>query len=290
MSGALLLIQVKLKLNTFQLEMIVSATVFGAILGAYAGGTLTQKYGRKPAIVLSTLLFAFGAVYMSIANGYVGLLTGRFIVGLAVGIASMSVPMYIAEAAPSDRRGVLVSINTLFITGGQFFASIVDGIYSSEKDGWRMMLGLGAVPAVIQCVGFYFLPESPRYLVHRGRLEEGRQALMQMRGNGNVEQEMKSLIEEFENGQESRMPWNAVLGNKSHRRALMLGCMLQALQQLAGINTVMYYSATIIQMAGFTKPSMAIWLASIVAFSNFIFTILGLYLVDRYVVYTNQVL
>ncbi|XP_010720068.1 proton myo-inositol cotransporter-like [Meleagris gallopavo] len=111
----------------------------------------------------------------------------------------MTVPVYIAEVAPPHLRGRLVTINTLFITGGQFFASVVDGLFSYlVKDGWRYMLGLSAVPAVIQFFGFLFLPESPRWLIQKGQTQRARRILSQMRGNQAIDEEYDSIKNNIE--------------------------------------------------------------------------------------------
>lgn len=104
------------------------------------------------------------------------LVVGRFVIGLAVGLSSMTIPLYIAEVAPPNIRGRLVTINICFITGGQFIAGMVDGLFAQTKGGWRYMLGLAALPAVLQLLGFLLssLPESPRWLVKKGRFEEVR--------------------------------------------------------------------------------------------------------------------
>ncbi|ELK27160.1 Proton myo-inositol cotransporter, partial [Myotis davidii] len=202
------------------------------------------------------------------------------------GIASMTVPVYIAEVSPPNLRGRLVTINTLFITGGQFFASVVDGAFSYlQKDGWRYMLGLAAIPAVIQFFGFLFLPESPRWLIQKGQTQKARRILSQMRGNQTIDEEYDSIknnIEEEEKEVGSAGPVICrMLSYPPTRRALIVGCGLQMFQQLSGINTVMYYSATILQMSGVEDDRLAIWLASVTAFTNFIFTLVGVWLVEK---------
>ncbi|XP_006767899.1 PREDICTED: proton myo-inositol cotransporter, partial [Myotis davidii] len=211
---------------------------------------------------------------------------GRLVVGLGIGIASMTVPVYIAEVSPPNLRGRLVTINTLFITGGQFFASVVDGAFSYlQKDGWRYMLGLAAIPAVIQFFGFLFLPESPRWLIQKGQTQKARRILSQMRGNQTIDEEYDSIknnIEEEEKEVGSAGPVICrMLSYPPTRRALIVGCGLQMFQQLSGINTVMYYSATILQMSGVEDDRLAIWLASVTAFTNFIFTLVGVWLVEK---------
>lgn len=198
----------------------------------------------------------------------------------------MTVPVYIAEVSPPNLRGRLVTINTLFITGGQFFASVVDGAFSYlQKDGWRYMLGLAAIPAVIQFFGFLFLPESPRWLIQKGQTQKARRILSQMRGNQTIDEEYDSIknnIEEEEKEVGSAGPVICrMLSYPPTRRALIVGCGLQMFQQLSGINTIMYYSATILQMSGVEDDRLAIWLASVTAFTNFIFTLVGVWLVEK---------
>jgi MFS family permease len=151
-SGAALLLVADLGLTDQQLEVVVSATIVGAILGSAGGGPLTDRCGRRRAIMAASWVFVLGAALMAAAPGVEALVAGRFVVGVGVGLASMATPMYIAEAAPTRIRGKLVAINSAFITGGQFVASCVDGALA-EVDyprGWRYMLGLGALPALLQ--------------------------------------------------------------------------------------------------------------------------------------------
>uniref|UniRef100_A0A4W3IKD6 Solute carrier family 2 member 13b n=1 Tax=Callorhinchus milii TaxID=7868 RepID=A0A4W3IKD6_CALMI len=209
-----------------------------------------------------------------------------FIFHFFPGLSSMTVTVYIAEAAPSDQRGRLVTINTLFITGGQFVASVMDGAFSYlEKNGWRYMLGLSGIPAIIQFLGFLFLPESPRWLIQKGKTQKARRVLSQIRGHQNIDDEYESIINSIEEeekvtGAGGTVIWN-MLNYPPTRRALIVGCGLQLFQQLAGINTVMYYSATILQMSGMRNDRLSIWLAAVTAFTNFIFTLAGVWLVEK---------
>ncbi|XP_019591877.2 proton myo-inositol cotransporter [Rhinolophus sinicus] len=285
-SGAMLLLKRQLSLDALWQELLVSSTVGAAAVSALAGGALNGVFGRRAAILLASALFTAGSAVLAAANNKETLLAGRLVVGLGIGIASMTVPVYIAEVSPPNLRGRLVTINTLFITGGQFFASVVDGAFSYlQKDGWRYMLGLAAIPAVIQFFGFLFLPESPRWLIQKGQTQKARRILSQMRGNQTIDEEYDSIrnnIEEEEKEVGSAGPVICrMLSYPPTRRALIVGCGLQMFQQLSGINTVMYYSATILQMSGVEDDRLAIWLASVTAFTNFIFTLVGVWLVEK---------
>uniref|UniRef100_A0A7N8WJR7 Solute carrier family 2 member 13b n=1 Tax=Mastacembelus armatus TaxID=205130 RepID=A0A7N8WJR7_9TELE len=201
------------------------------------------------------------------------------------GIASMTVPVYIAEVSLPHLRGQLVTINALFITGGQFIASVVDGAFSYlSHDSWRYMLGMSIIPAVVQFIGFLFLPESPRWLLQKGRSQEARQVLSRIRGHQGVDEEYDtirtSIEEEEKEAGGGGLIILRILKHAPTRRALIVGCGLQMFQQLSGINTVMYYSATILQMAGVRDDKQAIWLAAATSATNFVFTLAGVWLVE----------
>ncbi|XP_048113947.1 solute carrier family 2 member 13b isoform X2 [Alosa alosa] len=284
-SGAMLLLKKEMNLSALWQELLVSSTVGAAALSALAGGYLNGLYGRRVCILLASFIFTVGGLMLSLGPNKEVLLLGRLIVGLGIGIASMTVPVYIAEVSPPHLRGQLVTLNTLFITGGQFIASIVDGAFSYlHHGGWRYMFGLSVVPALLQFLGFLCLPESPRWLLQKGLLQKARQELSKIRGTAHVDEEydaIKTSIEaERDSGGDGPVLCR-ILASPPVRRALLVGCGLQMFQQLSGINTVMYYSATILQMAGVRDDKMAIWLAAGTAGTNFLFTLVGVWLVER---------
>ncbi|XP_038125267.1 proton myo-inositol cotransporter-like isoform X2 [Cyprinodon tularosa] len=285
-SGAMLLLKKEMHLSALWQELLVSSTVGAAALSALSGGFLNGWLGRRICILIASFIFSGGGIILSVAQNKEVLLVGRITVGLGIGIASMTVPVYIAEVSPPQLRGQLVTMNSLFITGGQFIASVVDGAFSYlSHDGWRYMLGLSVLPAVLQFFGFIFLPESPRWLLQKGRHQEARQVLGRIRGEQNIEEEYNAIrdgIEEEE--KESGSGGVVILRILSYgptRRALIVGCGLQMFQQISGINTMMYYSATILQMAGVREDKQAIWLAAATSATNFAFTLVGVWLVER---------
>ncbi|KAG9280426.1 proton myo-inositol cotransporter [Astyanax mexicanus] len=286
LSGAVLLLKRESNVTALWQELLVSGAVAAAALSALVGGALNGLLGRRVCVLLASCVFAIGGVVLSAAPGKEVLLVGRLLVGLGLGISSMTVPVYIAEASPPHLRGQLVTVNTLFITAGQFVASLIDGAFSYvQHGGWRYMLGLSAVPALVQFFGFLFLPESPRWLIQKGLTQKARRVLSQIRGNQNIDEEyesIKSSIEEEEKdcGGDGPILWR-MLTYPPARRALIVGCGLQMFQQLSGINTVMYYSATILQMSGVRDDKLAIWLSSLTALTNFLFTLLGVWLVEK---------
>ena len=177
-------------------------------------------------------------------------------------------------------RGFLVTCNNVAITGGQLVAGLVCGALSSVDQGWRWMLGLAALPAALQLVGFLWMPESPRLLVQSGKLEAAGRVLASLRPQYHrVAEELEDIvIANRAEAEGNNAGLGAVFAQPSARKALIVGCLLQAVQQFAGINTVMYFSASILQRAG-AGPTLAIWLSAITAAVNFLFTLVGLKLV-----------
>ncbi|ESO89863.1 hypothetical protein LOTGIDRAFT_218322 [Lottia gigantea] len=285
-SGSILLIERKdnFDLNTVWKETIVSATIGAAAVAALFAGFLTDFLGRKKTIMIASVVFVIGAIMMGAAPDKYVLLGGRIIVGIGIGFASMTVPVYVAEAAPADIRGRLVTLNQLFITIGIVISSLVAGIFSDMKHtGWRYMLGLAAIPGVIQFIGFLFMPESPRWLAAHGKIDQAREVLRKINGKQDVEEDIEDMKSAMaKNAQENTGGFvlGRILKTPHIRRALFAGCGLQFFQQLCGINTVIYYSASILKLAGF-PVKYAIWLVMVPNTINFLSTFIGLWLVER---------
>lgn len=280
-SGAMILIREEFELSTVWHELIVSATIGAAFLSALVAGQATDRFGRRPVILCASLVFLVGAIVMGAAPEKVTLLVGRIIVGIGIGFASMAVPVYLSEVSPLHLRGRITVVNNIFITGGQVVSSIVAGAFSEVKMGWRYMLGLAGLPALLQLIGSAFMPESPRWLLSRERETDAREVLEKIRPkNADLKEEIESVkVALAEDADQAGL--REVFASKPVRQALLLGCLLQLFQQISGINTVMYYSASIISMAGVTDNSLAIWLSAATSSMNFLGTFLGLWLVER---------
>ncbi|XP_028759857.1 inositol transporter 1 isoform X3 [Neltuma alba] len=257
--------------------------VVGAIIGAAVGGWINDAYGRKKATLIADVIFTMGSVVMAAAPDPYVLILGRLLVGLGVGIASVTAPVYIAEASPSEIRGGLVSTNTLMITGGQFLSYLINLAFTQVPGTWRWMLGVSGLPAVIQFVFMLFLPESPRWLFMKDRQNEAVNVLSKIYDFARLEDEVEFLRVQSEQDHQKTKEikyWD-VFKFKQIRLAFLAGAGLQAFQQFTGINTVMYYSPTIVQMAGFRSNELALLLSLIVAAMNAAGTVLGIYLIDH---------
>mmetsp|Transcript_17705 Transcript_17705/g.40637 ORF Transcript_17705/g.40637 Transcript_17705/m.40637 type:complete len:288 (+) Transcript_17705:22-885(+) len=187
-SGAMLVITDHFHFDKHEQEMLVSSTLALAAVGAICSGPANSALGRRMLLIISCVIFTAGAILMAEANSFAVLLTGRMVVGLAIGTASSTVPQYIAELAPPARRGVLVSVNNAAIVIGQVVATLVDGALSGVHDGWRLMLGFGGIPSVAMLLGLLVLPESPRWLVSKGKHDLAKKVLARLR-KGQVDAE-----------------------------------------------------------------------------------------------------
>ncbi|KAL9858117.1 putative inositol transporter 2 [Arabidopsis thaliana] len=288
-SGALLYIRDDFKSvdrNTWLQEMIVSMAVAGAIVGAAIGGWANDKFGRRSAILMADFLFLLGAIIMAAAPNPSLLVVGRVFVGLGVGMASMTAPLYISEASPAKIRGALVSTNGFLITGGQFLSYLINLAFTDVTGTWRWMLGIAGIPALLQFVLMFTLPESPRWLYRKGREEEAKAILRRIYSAEDVEQEIRALkdsveTEILEEGSSEKINMIKLCKAKTVRRGLIAGVGLQVFQQFVGINTVMYYSPTIVQLAGFASNRTALLLSLVTAGLNAFGSIISIYFIDR---------
>ena len=280
-SGALLFIKNDFApLSDFLQGVIVSVLLVGAVTGAIAGGPLSDRLGRRPVVLLAAIIFAVGAIAAALAPNVLILIFARFILGLGVGLASLIVPLYIAEIAPPDTRGALVSLNQLMITIGILLSYIV-GVAFTPIEGWRYMFAAAVIPAAILGIGMFTLPESPRWLVKNGKLDKARSVLLLSRVEADVETEMQQMeeIERIER-QQAQVSYKELLAPWI-RPALIVGVGLAIFQQITGINTVIYYAPTILEKVGFSAGGAIAATALGVGAVNVGFTILAVYIVDR---------
>ncbi|KAF7842881.1 putative inositol transporter 2 [Senna tora] len=287
-SGALLYIRDdfdEVAKKTWVQEMIVSMALVGAIIGASSGGWINDHFGRKLAIIIADCMFIAGSVIMAAAPNPIILIIGRFFVGLGVGMASMTAPLYISETSPNRIRGALVGMNSLFITGGQFLSYLINLAFTKVNGTWRWMLGVAAVPAIIQLVLMIWLPESPRWLYRKGKEEKAKIILRKIYEPHQVEGEIEALHDsvhtELKQAQLNKVSMHEMLKTTSVRRGLYAGVGLQIFQQFVGINTVMYYSPTIVQLAGFASNRTAILLSLVTAGLNAFGSIISIYCIDK---------
>lgn len=277
-SGAELFLKDQFTLTTFALELIVSGVLAGAAVGALLGGRLADLFGRRRLLIATAIIFAAGAIACALAGSPQMLIVGRIVVGLGIGLSSGTVPVYISEVSPAESRGWTVSLFQLAITVGILLAYVVDYAFA-HVNGWRWMFGLAVVPAAVFAVGMFFLPESPRWLARRGQSANARVVLARIRGAADVDIEMREIEASLSHaGERGRL---SDLFASSVRPALLVGIGLAILQQITGINTVIYYAPIIMQSAGIPSASGAILATAGVGVVNVFMTLVSMWLIDR---------
>jgi MFS transporter, SP family, solute carrier family 2 (myo-inositol transporter), member 13 len=289
-------------LTTWDKSCITAITALCALLTSPETGYLADKYGRRAVILSGNLFFIAGAIVQAVSDNVGVMITGRSLVGAAIGYASCATPLYITEMSPAQMRGRLVTIQSLFITGGQVLAYLIGWALSHTGSGWRWMVGLGAVPAVLQLFLLTRMPETPRWLLKSGKEERARDVLakiykglpedVRQKTVNSVLTSIQTEIDKEESvaggldDQRTRSKSSPtsftytikrLLYIPGNRRALTIACMLQGLQQLCGFNSLMYFSATIFAMVGFNSPISA---SLSIALTNFLFTVLAFNYID----------
>jgi sugar porter (SP) family MFS transporter len=228
--------------------------------------------------MIAAVVFTGGSLLAALAPTVWILIAARVIIGLAVGSAALAVPLYLSEVAPTEIRGAITSLNQLMIVGGILVAFIVNAILASSQN-WRLMLGLAAVPSVILFAGMWFMPETPRFLVHTGEEETARDVLEDLPGDDEP-QERIDEIQEVEGEESEDEGIRGLLHAKWVRPALVVAVGLAVFQQLVGINTIIYYAPTTLTNVGFAKTS-AIYANLIIGVVNVALTIVAVKLIDR---------
>lgn len=279
-SGALLFMREDFALTSFQQGSVVSVLLLGAVIGALSCGNLADRYGRRPILAALGAVFFLGIGAAAIAPGYWTVVFGRLVMGLAVGGVSATVPTYLGEMAPAQIRGRMLSLNQLFITFGLLSSYLVNWALAGAE-AWRAMFGVGLVPAVLLFLAVLWLPESPTWLVRNGRMEQARKVVDKVAEPGDadrfIDRVHKAQREEAQSGSGGGV---GDLFRGTALRALLVAVVLAALQQLAGINTILYYAPTIMGQAGLSA-SNAIFYSIFIGTVNVIITFVSLYLIDR---------
>jgi len=277
-SGALTFIRKDFGASDSAQEWIVSSMMFGAALGALAAGYLSASFGRKRSLVLSAVLFVASSLFCAFAWSIPALIGARVILGLAIGIAAFTAPLYISEVADEAHRGSMISTYQLMITIGILVAFISDALLA-YSGAWRWMLGIVAVPGLMFLGAVFLLPDSPRWLKMKGRDAEALQVLTDLRHNEHAAQrEADDIAEQLTQTQHG---WSLFTGNANFRRSVLLGVLLQVMQQLTGMNVVMYYAPRIFQLAGFGQHAQS-WGTAVVGVVNVLATFIAIGLVDRW--------
>lgn len=277
-NGALVFLRDQFHLSDFATELAASSLLAGCIGGALIAGWLSDRYGRRSVLAASSLLFAISSVGAALPRTFWEFGIARFIGGIAIGIASMLAPLYMAEVSPARIRGRLVSLNQMAIVSGILLAYLVNWSLSFHgASGWRWMFAIAVIPSLGLFLGLFFVPESPRWLMERARVEAAFDVLQKIEGP-NAEAQLEAIRQSVA----AESGTFADLLAPSLRRPLLLTVSLAVLQQITGINTVLFYGSVIWerQLSG-TSHSSAIGANVTIGFINFLATIVALWLIDR---------
>lgn len=276
-SGAQLFLTKEFALTSFTQELAVSSVLIGTILGALAGGRLSDGLGRRMTLIIMGIIFAVGAILTAFSPNLTLFIVFRIVVGFAIGVSSFVAPMYIAEMAPPDKRGGLVTFNQLAVTAGIAVSYWVDLAFAGAGMGWRPMFAVAAIPGAALLIGMFFMSETPRWLGKHNKWDEADKALNYLSPQ-EKDKEIKSIRESMKDEQKGSL---RDFFRPGLRLALIAGVGLAVLQQFVGINTVIYYAPTIFGYAGFKSASGAILATSVVGVVNFLTTLVAVFLLDR---------
>ncbi|MFJ2241650.1 sugar porter family MFS transporter [Streptomyces sp. NPDC087859] len=259
-NGALPYMTDDLGLTAVTEGMVTSSLLLGAALGAITGGQLSDARGRRRTILTLAVIFFVGALGCTLAPNVAVMVVARFVLGLAVGGASVTVPVYLAEVSPAERRGALVTRNELMIVSGQLLAFTSNAIIAQvggESGGvWRWMLVLATIPAVVLWFGMLVMPESPRWLASQTRFTEALDVLKQVRSQQRAEAELAEVSAlAVKEEQEKLGGWQDMRSTPWLRKLMFIGFGIAIVQQITGVNTIMYYGTQILTDAGFAADS-----------------------------------
>ncbi|UVY84490.1 sugar porter family MFS transporter [Brachybacterium sp. NBEC-018] len=276
-----------LGLSEIGLGVAVSSLLFASAVGALTGGRISDAIGRRTTILVMAVLFIVGVLLVVTAPGLALVVAGRIVLGLAVGAASVVVPVFLAELAPYEIRGSLAGRNEFMIVLGQLLAiimnAIIGNVWGEQFPGiWRVMFLLAAIPAVLLLIGMVRMPESPRWLVEKGRQEQALEILDRLRPEGRAEPELEDIaLARHAESQRTSMGVAGILRNRNLVKIVLIGCGLGFFQQTTGINAIQYYGERVLEVAGFGRGGALI--ASIApATISVVAAVVALQMMDRF--------
>lgn len=277
-SGTLPFLREVFALNAWWEGFLTGSLALGCMLGCMLAGKIADKYGRRPALMISALVFALSSLGMAFSSTLSIFISMRFIAGVGVGMASMLSPMYIAEVSPAEIRGRNVSINQLTIVIGILITNLVNYKLSTiGPDAWRWMFGLGVIPSLAFFIGVFWLPESPRWLIQHGKVALGEAILTKIGGKDFAHKTLVDVEKSLLNVQKESF---TLLFKIDYRPAVLVGIGLAVFQQLCGINVVFNYTSTIFETVG-ANLDRQLFETVAIGIINLIFTVIAMYQVDK---------
>lgn len=276
-AAALIFIRESFSLSTRMEEIVVSVVLVGAMAGALAGGSIADRIGRRTTLLWGGAIFLAGSLLAPASPNAFTLIVARALLGVAVGFTSVTAPVYVSELAPPQSRGMLIGLYQFALTLGIALADLV-GYWLAGNHAWRLMFGLGAVPAILFVLLLFTLPESPRWLYAHNRVAEAQSVLNKFTDETGA----RLLIDDIRSALQIRpeQRWSA-LWSPAVRHSLFIAVGFTVLQQVTGVNTIIYYGPRIFSLAGISSNKNAIFATLLVAITNVLATVIALVLVDR---------
>lgn len=274
-SGALLFIKDDIPLNSFTEGLVVASMLVGAIFGSGASGPMSDRLGRRRVVFIIAIIYIVGALILALAPSMPVLVIGRLVIGLAVGGSTAIVPVYLSEMAPTEQRGSLSSLNQLMITIGILSSYLINYAFT-PIEGWRWMLGLAVLPSLILLIGVAFMPESPRWLLEHRSEKAARDVMKLTFKESEIDKEIADMKEI---NAISESTWN-VLKSPWLRPTLIIGSVFALLQQIIGINAIIYYAPTIFSKAGLGNATSILGTVGI-GTVNVLITIVAIMIIDK---------
>ncbi|HVT94903.1 MAG TPA: sugar porter family MFS transporter [Bryobacteraceae bacterium] len=273
-NGAIVFLRRQFVWSDFETEIAASSLLVGCVAGAGFAGALSDRYGRRRMLLAAAGIFALSSVAAALPNSLAEFAAARTIAGAAIGVASMLAPLYIAEVSPESIRGRLVSLNQLAIMLGILLSYVAGWLLAGLGDAsWRWMFASAAAPSLLFFAALFTVPESPRWLVAVNREADARGILSRLNQPASRVDTIREAIAEEK---------DVNLRDRSLRKPLLIGVALAILQQVTGINTILYYGSIIFtEQAGALSASSALWANVIIGVVNLLCTVIALAVIDR---------
>lgn len=276
-AAALIFVRESFSLGTRMEEIVVSVVLVGAMAGALMGGSIADRIGRRTTLLWGGAIFLAGSLLAPASPNVLTLIVARALLGVAVGFTSVTAPVYVSELAPPQSRGMLIGMYQFALTVGIVLADLA-GYWLASQHAWRLMFGLGAIPAALFVLLLLILPESPRWLYAHDRIAEAQSVLSNFTDEAGARLLIDDICSALQIKVEKR--WSA-LWSPAVRFSLLIAVGFTVLQQITGINTIIYYGPRIFSLAGITSNKNAIFATLLIAVTNMLATIIALVLVDR---------
>lgn len=276
-AAAVIFVRHSFALSTVMEELVVSIVLVGAMIGAMVGGAVADRIGRRATLVWAGGIFIAGSVLAPLSPNVTVLIIARAIIGVGIGFTSVTAPVYVSELAPSQSRGMLIGLYQFALTLGIAFADLV-GYWLATQEAWRLMFGIAAVPTVFFLGVILTVPESPRWLFAHSGEKDAESVLLSYTNASGAQQFLADIRDGLKTPIEQR--WKALL-TPAVRGSVFIAVGFTVLQQVTGINTIIYYGPQIFELAGIASHSNSILATLVVAVVNVIATVVGIMLVDR---------